>query len=67
MSEEHDETLQRFEDGWPSWDAAYVLTLFVAGASELSVRAIATCERCARPTLPGDTDLEVVDIHRDPR
>ena len=44
----------------------YVLTLFVTGASELSVRAIRDVRRLCEEHLVGRYSLEVVDVHRDP-
>jgi circadian clock protein KaiB len=47
-------------------DSPYVLTLFVTGASELSVRAIRDVRRLCEEHLVGRYSLEVVDVHRDP-
>jgi circadian clock protein KaiB len=43
----------------------YVLTLFVAGASDMSVRAIRNVRAICETHLRGRYQLEVVDIHRD--
>jgi circadian clock protein KaiB len=43
----------------------YVLTLFVAGASDMSVRAIRNVRAICETYLRGRYRLEVVDIHRD--
>ncbi len=44
---------------------AYVLTLFVTGASGLSGRAIASVRALCDEHLAGRCTLEVVDVHRD--
>ena len=46
--------------------ATYVLTLFVTGASEMSVRAIANVRALCDEHLAGRAQLEVIDVHRDP-
>jgi circadian clock protein KaiB len=45
--------------------AEYVLTLFVTGASEMSVRAIRNVRAICETHLAGRYALDVVDIHRD--
>ncbi len=44
----------------------YRLRLFVAGSSPLSVRTIATLRGLCDRLLPGQVDLEVVDIYQQP-
>lgn len=67
MVGEHDANLRRFEDRLAELDAAqYVLTLFVTGASDMSVRAIGNVRALCEQHLTGRYHLEVVDIHRDP-
>ncbi len=43
----------------------YVLTLFVNGASDLSVRAIRNVRTICEEHLAGRYQLEVVDVHQD--
>lgn len=45
----------------------HVYTFFIAGGSELAVRALANFERLIRPRLEGGCKLTVVDILKDPR
>jgi circadian clock protein KaiB len=61
-----DSTLSQFEDalGDRTIDD-YVLTLFVAGASDMSVRAIRNVRAICETHLRGRYRLEVIDIHRD--
>ena len=66
MAGEHDANLRRFEERLAELDTAqYVLTLFVTGASDLSVRAIGNVRALCEQHLTGRYHLEVVDIHRD--
>ncbi|MGH8866728.1 MAG: circadian clock KaiB family protein [Actinomycetes bacterium] len=66
QGEEVDPTLREFERRLAEQDAApYVLTLFVAGASNLSVRAITNVRSLCDQYLTGRYQLEVVDIHHD--
>jgi circadian clock protein KaiB len=64
---EFDATLRRFEarlaDAGP---AEFVLVLYVAGASDLSVRAIGQVRALCERHLSGRFKLSVVDVHRDP-
>jgi circadian clock protein KaiB len=63
---QHDANLRRFEDRLAELDdAQYVLTLFVAGASDMSVRAIGNVRALCEQHLTGRYHLEVVDVHRD--
>ena len=55
----------RLEDGWRAGDRTFVLTLFVNGASDLSVRAIGNVRALCEQHLAGRYRLEVVDVHRD--
>jgi circadian clock protein KaiB len=66
MPNQHDETLRRYEDRLAELDSAhYLFTLFVAGASDMSRRAIANIRELFEFHLTGRYDLEVVDIYRD--
>jgi circadian clock protein KaiB len=63
---QQDDYLRRFEDRLTELATAdYVLTLFVSGASDLSVRAIGNVRALCEEHLSGRYNLEVVDIHRD--
>lgn len=66
MDGDFDATLRRFEarlaDAQP---ADFVLVLYVAGASELSTRAIGQVRALCEAYLAGHFRLTVVDIHRD--
>ncbi len=68
MDGDYDATLRRFEarlaDAQP---AEFVLVLYVAGASDLSVRAIGQVRALCELHLAGHFALAVVDVHRDPR
>jgi circadian clock protein KaiB len=44
----------------------YELTLFVSGASALSVRAVADARHLCELHLPGRYSLSVIDVHEDP-
>ena len=66
MTRPHDGTLKRFEEGLEASDETYELTLFVSGASDLSVRAISNARRLCDAHLDGRHRLEVVDMHDDP-
>jgi circadian clock protein KaiB len=62
-----DETTRRFEEQLAAdQQAAYVLTLFVTGASERSGRAIANVHALCEEHLAGRYTLDVVDVLRDP-
>jgi circadian clock protein KaiB len=66
MASPHDETLRKYEDRLAERDSAhYLFTLFVAGASDLSRRAIANISELFEFNLAGRYDLEVVDVYRD--
>lgn len=45
----------------------HVYKFFVAGGSELAVRALANFDRLIRPRLEGGCTLTVVDILKEPR
>lgn len=47
-------------------EGAYVLRLFVTGATPRSIRAIANLRRVCEEHLKGAYDLEVVDLYQDP-
>ena len=66
MNDEPDDILRRFEKGLSEHATAqFVLTLFVTGASDLSVRAINNVRSLCEEHLAGRYVLEVVDVHRD--
>jgi circadian clock protein KaiB len=50
------------EDERPSW----ALTLYVSGASPHSAQALETVRRLCDEELPGQVELEVVDVTDDP-
>jgi circadian clock protein KaiB len=61
-----DSTVSQFEDALSDLTVNdYVLTLFVAGASDMSVRAIRNVRAICETYLLGRYQLQVVDIHRD--
>jgi circadian clock protein KaiB len=63
---EHQASLQRFEDRVAErLTSQYVLTLFVTGASDMSMRAISNVRSICEDHLAGRYQLEVVDVHRD--
>lgn len=67
MTRPHDETLKRSEDGMSAPDEAHFeLTLFVSGASDLSVRAITNARALCDLHLAGRHNLRVVDMYDDP-
>lgn len=66
MASPHDATLRRYEDRLAELDSAhYLFTLFVAGASDFSRRAIENILELFELNLAGRYDLEVVDVYRD--
>ncbi len=67
MDGEFDATFRRFEARLSdTTTAVFVLVLYVAGASDLSVRAIAHVRALCEHHLDGHFRLSVVDVHRDP-
>ena len=59
-------TTRMFEEKLAALDEGlYELTLFVSGASDLSVRAIANARRLCERHLAGRYTLSVVDVHED--
>lgn len=67
MDGEFEATLHRFEVRLADIESAeFVLVLYVAGASDLSVRAIAQVHSLCEHHLDGHFRLSVVDVHRDP-
>lgn len=52
--------------GGENEDGRYVLTLYVTGATERSLRAIANLKAICEQHLKGRYQLEVVDIYRQP-
>ncbi len=44
----------------------YVMTLFVTGASRLSLEAVSRVRQFCEEELAGNCDLEVVDLYRSP-
>lgn len=66
MTTASEESTRRFEARLAEQAAAaYVLTLFVTGASEMSARAIANVRTLCEEHLVGRYTLDVVDVHRD--
>lgn len=66
MAGQHEDTFRRYEERLAEMDSArYLFTLFVAGASDMSRRAIANIRELFEFNLAGRYDLEVVDIYRD--
>jgi len=47
-------------------DKLYKLRLFVTGASPNSLRAIANIKVICEKHLPGNYDLEIIDVHQQP-
>lgn len=67
MDGEFDATLRRFEARVADVGLSeVVLVLYVAGASDLSVRAIGQIRALCERHLNGRFKLSVVDVHRDP-
>jgi len=67
MDIEFDPSLQEFEVRLAdAHEGDFVLVLFVAGASDLSVRAIAHVRALCERHLEGHFALSVVDVHRNP-
>jgi circadian clock protein KaiB len=63
---QHEDNVRRFEERLEELSSAeYVLMLFVAGASEMSVRAIRNVRAICEQHLVDRYQLAVVDIHRD--
>lgn len=62
-----DDTLKEFEEALakPASDQ-YVLCLYVAGATPRSIRAIGNLKRICQDEIPGNYELEVVDIYQHP-
>jgi circadian clock protein KaiB len=59
--------LQRFEQALAELeDPHYQLTLFVAGASDLSFRAIVNVRALCEAYLPGRYELDVIDLFQHP-
>lgn len=62
-----DETLASFEHALANRDdETVVLRLFVSGASPRSSAAIAKIKEICEEYLPGQYDLEVIDIYQQP-
>jgi circadian clock protein KaiB len=60
-------TLQQFEQALLELESArYDFTLFVAGASSLSARAVGNMRALCETYLEGRYELRVVDVHRNP-
>lgn len=61
------ESLNEFEDALAKGrDEAYVLRLYVSGATPRSSEAIAKIKNICEEYLPGHYDLEVIDIYQKP-
>jgi circadian clock protein KaiB len=66
VSSAHDSSLRHFELRRVELETAhYSFSLFVAGASDRSVRAIGNVRALFEFHLPGRYTLEVVDVYRD--
>jgi len=46
--------------------AKYILRLYVSGSSGRSMRAVHNLRKICEEHLPGDYELEVIDIYKDP-
>jgi len=63
----YDRTQAAFEAALDeSIQAAYVLRLYVAGATPKSTRAIRNLAKVCQERLPGRYELEVIDIYQQP-
>jgi circadian clock protein KaiB len=61
------ESLSEFEDALAKREGeAYVLRLYVSGATPRSTEAIAKIKNICDEYLPGHYDLEVIDIYQQP-
>jgi circadian clock protein KaiB len=61
------ESLSEFEDALAKKEGeAYVLRLYVSGATPRSTEAIAKIKNICDEYLPGHYDLEVIDIYQQP-
>lgn len=68
MTGSDDGILRRFEDEMAAPDESWFeLTLFVSGASDLSVRAIRNARALCDVHLDGRHHLRVVDMYDDPK
>ena len=66
-ADEQSQTLKDFEDALSELGSAqYALTLFVAGASALSARALTAVRAICETHLKDRYELQVVDVHRNP-
>ena len=62
------ETLSAFEQALARGDKeTYVLRLFVSGATPRSIEAITKIRDICEEFLPGQYDLEVIDIYQQPQ
>lgn len=62
------ESLSEFEDALAKREGeAYVLRLYVSGATPRSTEAIAKIKNICDEYLPGHYDLEVIDIYQQPQ
>lgn len=48
-------------------DGTYVLRLFITGASPNSIRAVENIKSICEEYLPGNYNLEIIDIHQQPQ
>lgn len=63
----NNESLSEFEDALAKREGeAYVLRLYVSGATPRSTEAIAKIKNICDEYLPGHYDLEVIDIYQQP-
>lgn len=64
----HSETLAAFERALDRREGeAYVLRLYVSGATRRSTEAITKIKEICEEYLPGQYDLEVIDIYLQPQ
>lgn len=59
-------TVEAFEDAIDRQVEQYLLRLYVAGTTPLSMQAIANIRRVCEQELAGRYDLEVIDIYQAP-
>jgi circadian clock protein KaiB len=63
-----EDTLTQFEKAVSDHDKGfYILRLYISGASPKSTKAINNIKRICEQYLPGQYELEVVDIYQQPR
>lgn len=63
MADQHGD-LDRYQDD--TMPEAYVLRLFITGASPNSIRAVENVKAICEEYLAGNYELEIIDIHQQP-